>query len=149
MERVDHLSTQLTIRNVQFTFISDKPDVLSTIIPISQSSIFNVEEIINFIKNSDKKYYRINYVLIRNLNDSTENFHHLRDILFGIKEKVVVRISKLNETMATHRNSLYPAVPEKAEELSRILSDAEIRNYMFYSETNDNMNCGQLLTEKD
>lgn len=149
LERVDQLSTQLTIRNIQFTFISDKPDVLNAVIPISTSGIPNIKEIIHFMKNSDKQYYRINYVLIKDVNDSTEDFHHLRDLLADIKGKVVVRISKLNETKATHRNSLYPAEPGRAEELSRILSEAEIKNYIFCSETNDNMNCGQLLTERD
>lgn len=33
------------------------------------------------------------------------------------------------------------------QQFKEILSEAQIKSYIFYSEKNDNMNCGQLLSE--
>lgn len=149
LERVTKLKACPPIRNIQITFVSDKPDALSRAMPVYMGKTPDFLEIINFIKSSDKRYYRINYILIKDLNDSAEDFERLRDMLTEVKDKVIVRISKLNETKSTKRNSLYPAESGRAEMLNTLLSDSGIKSYLFFSKQNDNMNCGQLITEKE
>lgn len=147
LEQVTRLAPLLRIRKLQITFVSDKPDVLRSVIPAYANRLPNITEVINFIKTSDKTYYRINYILIKNVNDAPEDFQRLCDSLITVKDKIVVRISKLNETHATERNSLSRADAGKAEELQKMLSSVGINCYVFCSEKNDNMNCGQLVTE--
>lgn len=149
LEKVSRLEPQLTIRNIQITFVSDKSDVLSRVMPVYAGKTPDFDEILNFIKTSDKQYYRFNYILIDGLNDSEEDFQRLNTMLADVKDKVIVRISRLNKTNATEMNGLSQAASEKAEQLSQVLQSAGIKNYMFYAERNDNMNCGQLVTESN
>lgn len=149
LKTFDQLSGKLNIRNIQFTYVSNKEDIVKNIIPIYQDRQVNFGEIVDYIKSSDKNYYRINYILIKDLNDTIEDFNILKKKLSDIKDKIVVRISKLNETKATKRNNLYPVEIQKMHELNKILSESGIKSYIFYSEKNDNMNCGQLITEKE
>lgn len=148
LEQVTHLEPQSVIRKLQITFVSDKQDVLQTVIPAYADRAPNLGEVIDFIKKSNKMYYRINYVLIKGVNDGPGDFQHLRDALEEVKDKTIVRISKLNETRATERNSLSRADDGKAEELQALLSAAGVTSYIFCSERNDHMNCGQLVTER-
>lgn len=149
LNRISQLETKLAIRNIQFTCISDNSDILSRVMPIYASEAPDFKDIRDFVKNSNRQYFRINYVLIKGLNDSKTEFYHLAEALAEIKDKVIIRISKLNETKATKKNGLFPATPASAEEFSELLSSVGIRDYIFYSMKNDNMNCGQLITEKD
>lgn len=148
LEQVAHLEPQSVIRKLQITFVSDKPNVLRTVIPAYADRAPNLGEVIDFIKTSNKMYYRINYVLIKGVNDGLCDFQRLRDALEEVKDKTIVRISKLNETRATERNSLSRADDGKAEELQALLSAAGVTSYIFCSERNDHMNCGQLVTER-
>lgn len=149
LKMFDQLSDKLRIRNIQLTYISSKENIIRNIIPIYQERKINFDEIVNYIKSSNKKYYRINYILIEGLNDTIEDFNILKNILIEIKDKIIVRISRLNETKSTKRNNLHPTSIEIMEQFKEILSEAGIKSYIFYSEKNDNMNCGQLITEKE
>ncbi len=57
---------------------------------------------------SDKNYYRINYIMIKDVNDSKEDFDSFCDIVGKVRDKIIVRIAKLNETGTTKRNGLMP-----------------------------------------
>lgn len=145
----DQLSDKLRIRNTQLTYISSKENIIRNIIPIYQERKIDFDEIVNYIKSSNKKYYRINYILIEGLNDTIEDFNILKNILIEIKDKIIVRISRLNENKSTKRNNLHPTSIEIMKQFKELLSEAGIKSYIFYSEKNDNMNCGQLITEKE
>lgn len=147
LEQVVRLAPQNMIRKLQITFVSDRQDVLKDIIPVYADRLPNLEEVVAFIKQSDKTCYRLNYVLMKDVNDASEDFQRLRDALVEVKDKIIVRISKLNETHATGRNGLSRAGAGKAEELQGLLSRAGVTSYIFCSEKNDHMNCGQLVTE--
>lgn len=149
LKMFDQLSDKLKIRNIQFTYISNKEDIVRNIIPIYQERQINFDEIVKYIKSSNKQYYRINYILMKGLNDTVEDFNILKNTLLEIKDKIVVRISRLNETKSTKRNNLYPTSVESMQQFKEILSKEGIKSYIFYSEKNDNMNCGQLITEKE
>ena len=83
------------------------------------------------------------------MNDTIEDFNILKNILIEIKDKIIVRISRLNENKSTKRNNLHPTSIEIMKQFKELLSEAGIKCYIFYSEKNDNMNCGQLITEKE
>lgn len=136
------------VRTVQITYISDNQETLESIIPLYSKKKVDFNEIIKFILESAQTYYRINYVLIKGVNDSEEDFRRFRDNVERIKDKVVIRITKLNETCATKKFGLKPVEKSIMNKFENLLKQSDIRCYQFWSKKNDNMNCGQLITEK-
>lgn len=143
----DDFDNQL-IRTVQITYISDKQEVTEDIIPVYSEKRLDFDEIVEFIFESSQIYYRINYVLIKGVNDRYEDFKRFRDKIEIIKDKIVIRISKLNETCATKKYGLKPTEKSTMFVLENLLKHSDIRCYQFLAKKNDNMNCGQLVTEK-
>ena len=148
LKKVHGLSKYISIRNVQITFITDDNEILSRIIPYYQSKEYQMREVLDYIKTSEEQYYRVNYIMIKNINDSEEIFRRFCNLLNEVKDKVIVRISKLNETKATKRNQLQSTDINKLEMLQKSLQKENIKSYIFYAHKNDNMNCGQLITER-
>ena len=85
--------------------------------------------------------------MINGINDSVKDFFEFIDLFQRVKERIVVRISKLNETEASISNRIRPASSEKMRQFYLILKDNGFNSYLFYSYKNDNMNCGQLINE--
>lgn len=144
---IDRLSGEISFRNVQITYISDRQKVLSSIVPAYLHREVNFEEVLQYLKDSECKYYRINYIMIKDVNDSEKDFRRFIEKIKHVKNKIVVRISKLNETKAAERNALCTAEMERARLLEKMLMAAGIKCYLFYAVKNDHMNCGQLVTE--
>lgn len=149
LARIEELSRNIQIRNVQVTYVSDEASVLKGLIPYYESKETNFGELMAYIKNSKQTYYRINYILIQGINDTAAQFQHFKDMIQDVKNKVTVRISMLNETKATKRNQLKPVEITVMKEFNEYLVKEGINSYMFYSDKNDNMNCGQLITEQE
>ena len=141
------LSSQIRIRNVQITYVTDNDEIRSKIIPIYRQKEYKLDEVIAFMKESHKDYYRLNYILMEGINDNQKDFEIFANKMRDLKDKVIIRISKLNETKASKRNRLYPAEMEVMEKFHRFLQDAGMNSYVFYAKKNDHMNCGQLITE--
>lgn len=76
--------------------------------------------------------------------DDVDRFIRLVD---GIKDKLMTRLSQLNETGTTRENQLVPCNRIQLEAINERMKSAGLQSYIFYSEHNDNMNCGQLVTE--
>ena len=148
LREMEELSNEISIRNVQITFIGDRQEVLGRLIPVYKEKTSNFSEVLQYIGSSEKSYYRINYISIRDVNDSFEDRESFIKKIEKVKEKIILRISKLNETKATERNGLYPTSLESMEWFRNQASESGIRCYVFYSYKNDHMNCGQLITEK-
>lgn len=148
LEEIEELSHTISVQKVQITFVSDNREVLSNMIPAYSHKNTNIGEVLAYVSRSTKSYYRINYIMIRGINDADEDFQRFQSMLIGIQEKIIVRIAKLNETAASRRNGLYPCTIERMKCLRNILSEAGVHAYLFYAYENDHMNCGQLVTEK-
>lgn len=147
LRRIEQLSEKISFRNVQITYISDEQTVLGEVIPAYQHRAPNWGDVLEYLRDSKKKYYRINYILIKDINDSVEKFGSFSKNVENIKDKIVIRISRLNETKATKRNQLCSGELEKMEHFKEYLKDIGIKSYLFYALKNDYMNCGQLITE--
>lgn len=147
LQKVEKLSQKIRIRNVQLTYVSDG-EKLKELVPFYQSHEYSFEKLLQYIMDSKAAYYRINYIMIKGVNDGIQDFQRFCDNVKRIADKVVVRISKLNETGATRRNHLQSTEISVLHEFQSILQEAGIRSYVFYACKNDNMNCGQLITER-
>ena len=147
LKRVQAASGENKIRNIQITYVSDNKDIASSVIPYYCGREYDWEGLLDLIADSTKDYYRINYIMMKGINDSEESFFRFAEKMKRVRDKVIVRISKLNETKSTKINQLYPTDICVLEHLQGILEEKGIRSYVFYSHKNDNMNCGQLITE--
>ncbi|MCL2859092.1 MAG: radical SAM protein [Oscillospiraceae bacterium] len=146
LKELEQFKNKDLIRNVQITFVSDKEDIRK-LIPYMEDRIYSFSNIAELMKNSMLSNFRINYVMIKGVNDNNEMWSKFINNLILIKDKIKVRISKLNETKSSQKYNLKPADISDMEQFSKLLTDNGIANYMFYSSKNDNMNCGQLISE--
>lgn len=146
--KVRCLGREVNIRNVQITYVTDEKETLSSIIPFYHKHNYDFRKLISTIEKFEETYYRINYIVIKGVNDSKEDMEKLCRYLMKARQKVTVRIARLNETGTTRKNHLQPTEIAALEELQVILQKAEIKGYVYYAQKNDNMNCGQLITEK-
>lgn len=147
LKKVNVLNEYIRIRNIQITYVTNKKDKLEKLVPFYQGRVFYLDEVFRYIEMSDEEYYRINYIMIKGVNDSKEDFDSFCDIIERIRDKVVIRIAKLNETGTTKRNGLMSTDISTLECFQGLLHQKNISSYIFYAHKNDNMNCGQLITE--
>lgn len=147
LTKVDQLAECIKIRNIQITYITGEKTKLEKIVPFYQGRTTYPAEIFQYIEDSRAEYYRVNYIMIKDLNDSEEEFNNFCSLIERVKDKIVVRISKLNVTGTTKQNKLKPTEISRLEYFHSLLQKKNINSYIFYASKNDNMNCGQLITE--
>ena len=147
--RIQELYNKAMFRAVQITYISYKKDILYNVIDyfnLTQTDCY-FESIVNCIKESPIAKFRINYLLLSHINDSQEDFLTFISLIAPLKDKILVRISRLNITKACEINRISVSSLEKMEELKILLEDNGIQAYLFYAINNDKIGCGQLLSE--
>ena len=146
MEALSQFKDSNWIRNIQITFVG-KDDQTVNLSNYLKKEKYNFEEIVSLIQNSAFNNFRINYVMIENINDGEETFQYFIKSIISIKKQIKVRISKINETNTSIFYGLMPPKNERLERLNILLEQEKIDSYIFYSLENDNMNCGQLISE--
>lgn len=92
---------------------------------------YDFHKIVSYIERHTESYYRINYIVIKGVNDSEEDVHRFSQVIKTIRNKVVVRVSQLNETGATKRNQLQTTDVSVLEHLQQILQRDGIKSYVF------------------
>lgn len=144
---------KVEIRFLQWTYISSNIQSIAKVIPFFSSQHTDqdiksvIKEFYSIAKLRDK--FRINYLMIKDINDSKSDFESFVNLLVGIGNHVLVRIAELNKTSASTANNLLPAERSKLHELRSMCIQAGITAYVYYAEENDNMNCGQLITDSN
>lgn len=150
LKKIEAFSLAGNIKTIQTTYVSSKPEITKQLIPGLSKFTFNFKKIIaDMVSAFPQQKIRINYLVIKDVNDTADDFYMFADMLKGIETRVFVRISKLNTTAATNTNNLFAPDISRMTKLMKILEDANIEAYLFYSYQNDKMNCGQLITEGD
>lgn len=136
------------IKTIQMTYLSFAIDTVRRIIPGLPPDFTEAQDVIHILNDSMFSRFRINYIMIKDLNDSDDDFLEFLRIVSGYKEKTIVRISKMNMTNAARSNQLQTPEIKELFKLDTILKHNGVNSYVFYSFQDDNMNCGQLITEK-
>lgn len=144
------LDRGVAVQFLQWTYISAEDE--SRVIPHFPQKVDMLkfgEVIAQAVRNDErlKHAFRINYLMIRDVNDSEEAFDRFAGLLEPVKEHVLVRVSKLNETSCSRMNKLYPPEQAALEKLRETCRLHGIEAYIFMAAKNDNMNCGQLLED--
>lgn len=148
LKKIKDSSLENKVKTMQITYVFPQNEKIRQLIPGLPQLEFNFHNIItNMIRMFPMRKIRINYLVIKDVNDSIEDFFIFKNILKDIADRVIVRISKLNSTVAASTNNLYSPDITKMKQLLEILRECNIEAYLFYAYQNDKMNCGQLITE--
>ncbi len=137
---------------LQMTFVSLEKDCILNIIPNYPETDNTVGELIHAYskKNSPLSgLFRINYLVIGDINNDLKEMQDFLDSLEDDKENVLIRISKLNETSSSRNNRLLTPDMQSLNEMNALCHNRGFRSYIFMSQKNDNMNCGQLLADSN
>ena len=140
----EELAKEIPVHYLQISYLHYDIDKLTTIIPKAKALGFNFRHLIHAIHSTKLPVVRLNYVLVKGLNDSVQDWDKFIELLHGLEQKILVRISQLNETEASQKYGLLPVSEEILEVLNKRLQLNGFKSYIFVSEHNDNMNCGQL-----
>ena len=143
INKLEKISKYADFRFIQLSYICEE---CSQLVPnIKNTNSLN--NIIKVIKDSSFTNFRINYIMINGVNDEEEKYTNFLNVIKEVKEKVIIRISTINQTNSSINNGICGVEIEKMEKLKENLNELGIKAYIFKSEKNDNMNCGQLISE--
>lgn len=151
LERVCSLVNEgVQLLYLQMTFISLDRDRVLSVIPNHPGLENNARELIHEYSKADNSLcglFRINYLMIRDINSSFIDAQAFLDFFEDEKENVLIRISKLNETSCSCKNRLFAPDIQSLDEMNEMCHRRGFQSYIFMSQKNDNMNCGQLLSD--
>lgn len=138
------ISKIIELNHIQITYLHYDTKELSKIIPNPDKLGFCFEELIHSIEKNDYNRSRINYILIEGYNDSQVHFNTFIKLIKEVKNKIIIRVSKLNDTSISIKNGLKSPPFETLVFLHSKLENEGFNTHIFTPETNNNMNCGQL-----
>lgn len=144
---MEEMAAQVHFSNIQITHLSTDERKIKFLIP-GIPEITKSKEMSQLILNSKLDALRINYLLIKNLNDSVDDIMNFVACYAPVKDKVVVKISTLNSTEASKHHNVESGSLDKAREFCRCLTKFGFECYVFHAFLNDQMNCGQLISER-
>ena len=137
------------IKYVQMTFISLDSATVKKVIP-NYIEGGGITELVDYMSSSPLvQMFRINYLMIEGINDKDSDFQTFISAFEKLKGSIIVRISKLNETKCSQNNGLNSSSNARLNQLLSLCKEHGYKAYIFSAEKNDNMNCGQLITERD
>lgn len=139
----------INIRRFQITYITSIGNQATELIPWFKTHNYDIAETLKYIEKIEEVSFRINYVMIKHINDDEDSFMKFINIFFKVKSKIRVRISILNATPCTRRNKIDKPSNERAIKFQQILENHDFDCYIFQSHYDDNLSCGQLVAEYD
>lgn len=141
----DTAATVLPTRYLQISFLHHVDSIVHSVIPTARNFKYSSQKLLNSIKATSAIRVRLNIVIIESFNSSREIWAEWILFLDPVKEKIVIRVSALNETEATMKFGLKPSSHNTCIALVATLLEAGYEAYFFASTHNDNLNCGQLV----
>jgi adenine C2-methylase RlmN of 23S rRNA A2503 and tRNA A37 len=144
-ELIDILgSSGLPFRSFWVTYIHYDTQKASQVIPSLRNHQYNFKKIVDRLKSFDLCKVKINCVFIKDFNDSNKDIEHLLRMLGPIKDKVIIRITRINPTAASCNNRLGIVNSKRLLEIAELIEGKGFQKHIYFTETNDNFNCGQL-----
>lgn len=138
------------IRTLQIPFYSNKPNILKQIVcnlPENYNFLHILGKALEYKKICEECRVKINYIVIQNTNDSNEDIDDLLMMLAPYLNDICIRISYLNYTKIGKYNGYRSAPTQRINEIYRRISDKGFKCYIFGSEMNIEVGCGQLLQD--
>lgn len=138
----------LPIRTLQLPYYSCEPEKIKYIIqnlPENYDLIENIKEAIKYKNNHNICRVKVNFVVINGINDSDKDIERMINYLLEFKEDIIIKVSFLNYTKKCKENSLTsPNINDMIEILNK-LRLAGFECYLFGTENNTELGCGQLV----
>jgi len=138
------LAKRFPIQYLQISYLQDDISLISKIIPTASIFQFNYNRLFNNIIHATSLPIRINYVVIKDFNDDTATALRLAEHISSIKDRVIVRVSCMNETEPSRTYGLQPPSMETLKSIYKIFTNKGITTYVFAAHHDDKLNCGQL-----
>lgn len=149
INQVRILSDAVKIRAVNITFVSVEESVVKQLIGYYRSHLYDFDALVSYIKETRLSNIRINYIMIEGANDRLDDFARFAESARCIRDRIIVRVSRMNRTQSADDHGLTSPDIKKLLLCQQYLQDQGFTAYVFYSEKDDQMNCGQLVTEGD
>ena len=138
------------IRTLQIPFYSSNSNVLKQIVrnlPEGYDFSCILKKALEYKKIFGSCRVKINYIVIQNINDSDEDVDDLLTILKPYLNDICIRISYLNYTKIGKSNGYYSASAQRINEIYHRIENRGFNCYIFGSEMNVEVGCGQLLQD--
>ena len=148
IDRAVELSKKVNLRTINITYISHDRDKVRKVIKNYELMDDYFERIIYRFSQTNLSQFRINYIMIKGINDCFSDYEAFVRICEPMKERLKTRISKLHNTFASKKAKLITADYKTLLQFQEFLEGRGYHSYLFYSYKEDQMNCGQLLTER-
>ena len=138
----------LPIRTLQlscYAFDLEKIKYIIKNIPKNYNLFDNIKNAIKYKNNHNICRVKINYVVLKDLNDSDEDINNMINYLSKYKNDIIIKISFLNYTKKCKENNLISPNKEDMLKIKNILIDNGFKCYLFGTENNTELGCGQLV----
>lgn len=137
----------LPVRTLQIPFYSDKIEMLKYIVknlPETYDLKAIINESIEYAHKHTKCRVKINYLAMKDINDSDDDLKRMCNYLESYKEQISVKIAYLNYTKPGDENNFSTPGSERLEEIYKYLKMKGFNCYIFGTEFNTELGCGQL-----
>jgi adenine C2-methylase RlmN of 23S rRNA A2503 and tRNA A37 len=88
---------------------------------------------------------KINYIVISGYNDTLADIERMTTFLSQFQNDIEVKISYLNETLPSKQKGLHSPERKRMNEIHKIISEKGFKSYVFGTELNSMLGCGQLV----
>ena len=146
---VDGLSSMINSHYLQITYIHNIKGKIYKLIPNLKRYKFSMESVVAAISLLKNIKPRINIVLFKDFNDSIDDWKGFDNLFNKLKQKIRIRITSLNQTEASCSNNLEPVNADTLDLLNNFLIEKDYDSYVYHTDINDNLNCGQLIWNYD
>lgn len=138
---------ELPIRTLQIPFYSSEIETLKYIVE-NLPSAYDFQSVVKnalSYKNSKKECrVKINYLVMKDINDTPQELENLCKYLEEFKNDIVIKVSYLNYTKPGEENNFYSPGIEKLDKIKKKLDKQGFNCYIFGTEINTELGCGQL-----
>lgn len=136
-------NSDIPIFSLQLSCSGATNNKLKNIMPNSPKIESLVRELIKCTRTKNISKVKLNYILIKGYNDTTEDINSLINIIKNTD--IIVKISSLNNTVNTKDNDLKQSSKDEAIKIVEKLKDNSISSYVYGTFNDTTISCGQLL----
>lgn len=141
---VGSLSESVDIKYLQVSVFSADDGRVHDVMPLGARLGYDMRSLVHAMDAEKRLRYRLNYVVIDGLNNEASQISAILDVLDPVRDRSVLRVSRLNETNASRRNGLRRPSVQSVKNVVGSAQEREWDAYWFYSHGDDQLNCGQL-----
>ena len=138
----------LPIRTLQLPLYHTESTKLKKIVknlPKDYSLLRVLDEAMEYRKSHPECRVKINYIPFKGINDSDADVKTFADYLEHYKEEVVIKVSVLNYTKPAYENGYIGVEINRLFEICDLFKLRGFESYVFGSEKNTMLGCGQLV----